>query len=190
MASKKIIVFIIAAALALAAGGYYVFTKTKTATDKNSTAAAAPVVKKDSSVFDPLIPAAIGYVNDFGYYFTPKQSDTLTSIIQQFEKATTDQIAIVTFNTLPVTNENFDAFTKALFNKWGVGVKGKNNGIVIAICKSMRKIRIQNGDGITPKLSDETTKAIIDEVIIPEFKKGDYYAGVKKGLLTIIARLN
>jgi uncharacterized protein len=66
-----------------------------------------------------------------------------------------------------------------------VGQKEKNNGVTIALCKELRKIRIQNGDGITPKLSDAATKVIIDKIIFPEFIKGDYYNGIKKGLLEI-----
>lgn len=188
MASKKILL-IIAAALAMAAGGYYFFSKAKPLTvsaDKKSTDTIPEVVKKDSSIFDALIPAPIGYVNDFGYYFTPVQSDSLTQIIQQYEKATGNQIAIVTFNALPIPKEDFDAFTLALANKWGVGQKEKNNGVTIALCKEFRKIRIQNGDGITAKLTDAATKAIIDNVIFPEFAAGNYYTGIKKGLLDII----
>lgn len=184
---KKIVLLITVAGV-LGAAGYYFYSnrepeKIKLAT---LTEAAAPVINTDSLRFDKLIPSAVGYVNDFGYYFTAAQVDTLSQIIQQHQKATTNQIAIVTFNSLAIEPQDFDAFTKALANKWGVGQKEKNNGITIAICKELRKIRIQNGDGITLKLSDAGTKAIIDNVIFPEFIKGDYYTGIKKGLLEII----
>jgi uncharacterized protein len=144
------------------------------------------VINPDSLRFDKLIPSAVGYVNDFGFYFTKAQADTLSQIIQQHQKATSNQIAIVTFNSLAIEAQDFDAFTKALANKWGVGQKEKNNGVTIALCKALRKIRIQNGDGITVKLTDANTKTIIDNVIFPEFVNGDYYNGIKKGLLEII----
>lgn len=191
MQSKKIIV-LITAAIALAAVTYYFYTNREPEKIKLSTLTETPaarVANVDSLRFDKLIPSATGYVSDFGYYFTAAQADTLSQIIQQHQKATTNQIAIVTFNTLAIEPQDFDAFTKALANKWGVGQKEKNNGVTIALCKALRKIRIQNGDGITAKLSDASTKAIIDKVIFPEFINGDYYNGIKKGLLAIIAQL-
>lgn len=184
---KKIIVFI-TAAVVLTASAYYFYTSREPEKIKLSTLTEPPainVVNIDSLRFDKLIPSAVGYVNDFGYYFTTAQDDTLSQIIQQHQKATTNQITIVTFNTLAIEPQDFDAFTKALANKWGVGQKGKNNGVTIAICKDLRKIRIQNGDGVTAKLTDAATKGIIDKVIFPEFIKGDYYNGIKKGLLQI-----
>ena len=185
---KKTILFI-TVAVVLGGAGYYFYSNREPEKIKLSTLTEPPainVVNIDSLRFDKLIPSAVGYVNDFGYYFTATQADTLSQIIQQHQKATSNQIAIVTFNSLPIAPQDFDAFTKALANKWGVGLKEKNNGVTIALCKELRKIRIQNGDGITPKLSDAVTKDIIDKIIFPEFSKGDYYNGIKKGLLEII----
>jgi uncharacterized protein len=184
---KKTILLITVTAV-LGGAAYYFYTNREPEKIKLSTLtepAAAAVVNIDSLRFDKLVPSAVGYVNDFGYYFTAQQADTLSQIIQQHQKATTNQIAIVTFNTLAIEPQDFDAFTKALANKWGVGQKEKNNGVTIVLCKELRKIRIQNGDGITPKLSDAATKVIIDKIIFPEFIKGDYYNGIKKGLLEI-----
>lgn len=184
---KKIILFFTAAAV-LSSAGYYFYTNREPEKIKLATLTEQPaaVINLDSLRFDKLVPSAVGYVNDFGYYFTKAQADTLSQIIQQHQKATGNQIAIVTFTSLPIDAQDFDAFTKALANKWGVAQKEKNNGVTIALCKELRKIRIQNGDGITVKLSDANTKAIIDNVIFPEFIKGDYYNGIKKGLLQII----
>jgi len=176
--------------LLLAGGAYYLYINQQPEKVRLSTlteaAATSSVVNVDSLRFDKLIPSAVGLVNDFGYYFTAQQADTLSQIILQNEKKTSNQIAIVTFNSLPIDAQDFDAFTKVLANKWGVGQKDKNNGVTIALCKALRKIRIQNGYGISNKLTDANTKIIIDQVIFPEFIKGDYYIGIKKGLLKII----
>jgi uncharacterized protein len=66
--------------------------------------------------------------------------------------------------------------------------KNKNNGIVIGLSKGHRTIRISNGYGIEPILSDKETKKIIDEIIIPEFKNERYYEGIRKGILKIIEK--
>lgn len=65
--------------------------------------------------------------------------------------------------------------------KWGIGQKGKDNGIIILLAKSDQKVAIQAGRGTEAKLTDFMSKQIIDSRIIPEFKRGDYYAGLDEG---------
>lgn len=131
----------------------------------------------------PLRP--IGYVNDFEGLLTDEQVKQLTEIIKKHEQQTTDQIAIVTLTSLK-PYENIDEFSLNLANQWGVGQKGKNNGVLIAIAAGLGKIRIQNGYGIESRLTDPETKRIIDELIIPEFRSRNYYEGLKKALEAIL----
>ena len=70
-----------------------------------------------------------------------------------------------------------------------VGKKVENNGILIGIRKSLRKIRISNGNGIEKKITDGETKKIIDSIIIPEFKKGKYFDGTLQGMLAMIGKI-
>ena len=102
---------------------------------------------------------------------------------------TTIQIAIVTLDSSYVAEEEFDYFITALGNAWGVGQKNKNNGIMIGVSASLRRIRISNGYGIEAKLSDNETKKIIDEIVLPEFKERNYYTGLKKGLAAIMIKV-
>ena len=67
--------------------------------------------------------------------------------------------------------------------------EGQKNGVVIVFGKQIRQIRIQVGDGLEKKLKDEEVKRIIDYTIIPEFKKGDYFLGIKNGLIEIIKEI-
>lgn len=64
--------------------------------------------------------------------------------------------------------------------------KHKDNGVLIAISKGYRQIRIQNGNGIEKIITDNETKEIIDNFFIPDFKKGNYYDGTLKGLVELI----
>ena len=143
----------------------------------------------DSNNYSFQIPVPTGYVNDYAGLFTDEQKDSLTSIISEHEKQTTNQIAIAIFDTLKIPTDSFDSYTLHIFNNWGVGQKDKNNGVLITICLKMRMIRIQNGYGIEKKLSDSETKQIIDSIIIPEFKNGDFYEGTKKAVLAIIKKI-
>jgi uncharacterized protein len=133
---------------------------------------------------------ALGWTSDFEHIFTEDQILVLDSIISKFEKETTKEIAIVTIDSSWTTKENFDSLTLAIGRNWGVGKKDKNNGILIGISTGLRKIRIQNGYGIETILSDAETKKIIDDIIIPEFKNGNYFEGTKKGLLALMQKVH
>lgn len=113
----------------------------------------------------------------------------MDSIIDKFEKETTNEIAIVTIDSSWTTKESFDSLTLAIARNWGVGKKDKNNGILIGISTGLRKIRIQNGYGIEAILTDAETKKIINDIIIPEFKKGNYFEGTKSGLLALMQKV-
>jgi uncharacterized protein len=131
----------------------------------------------------------IGWTNDFEHIFSNSQINELDSIISSFEKQTTNEIAIVSIDSSCTTKEQFDSLILKIGNDWGVGKKGINNGIVIGISTRLRKIRISNGYGIEAKLTDAETKKIIDDIILPEFKKGNYFEGIKKGLIALMQKV-
>ncbi len=135
------------------------------------------------------IPEPLGYVNDFEKIFNANEIQTLTSIIKDFEAKTGIQIAILTTDTSMVTSERFENFVVAVGNKWGVGKKDENNGIVIGFSKGYRKIRISNGYGIEKLISDKETKGIIEDHFIPYFKQNEYYQGTFEGLKSLIELL-
>lgn len=152
------------------------------------TNAGSPPVSKNNIVHPCgiILPKATGYVNDFTHLFTTQQTHTLDSIIGLQEQQTTNQIAIITIDTSMLGKCTVDEYTLAIANEWGVGVKGKNNGVLIGIAPGLRKMRIQNGDGIEKILSNERTQIIIDSFFIPEFKNGNYFQGTMNGLAELI----
>ncbi|WP_431211895.1 TPM domain-containing protein [Puia sp. P3] len=143
----------------------------------------------DAALLRDTIPRPIGYVNDFEHLFTPVQVDALDSMINEYERRTTIEIAVLTVDTSLTLPGNFDFFTQQTMSAWGMGKKGRNNGVLIGISRSFRKIRIQNGAGIEKILPNADTKKIIDEAFIPYFRKGQYYEGVVSGLRTLMQRL-
>ena len=137
----------------------------------------------------PYLIKPVGWTSDYGHIFTEQQIIKLDSILSEYEKRTTNEIAIVTFDSSFIHDENFDSLVLAIHNFWRVGKINKNNGILIGISTAKRKIRINNGYGIEDKLSDEETKAIIDDIVIPAFKKGDYFVGVQNAIEEIIKKI-
>jgi uncharacterized protein len=139
--------------------------------------------------FGQSLPKSIGFVNDFENIFTDKQEQVLDSLIKNFEKETKIQIAIVTLDSSYTNKSDFDNYTLKLANNWGVGQKDKDNGLLIGISSSLRKMRIQNGYGIKKILSDQETQVLIDSLFIPNFKQDKYFDGTKKGVTGIINTL-
>ena len=148
---------------------------------------------KETASLQLIIPEKpISWVSDFEKLFTTEQSNYLDSLIHIYETSTGNEIAIVTLSldTFQIENsQKFDDFSLALFNKWGVGKKDKNNGIGILISTKLKRIRIEVGKGLIKKLSDEEAKLIIDTQILPAFKKGEYYNGVLQGLIAIFKEI-
>ena len=145
--------------------------------------------RKSRKVFWDNPPDSAGLVNDYENLYTDIEEAILDSLITNFEKTTTVQIVVITFDTTLISSDSLDALTLRLGNHWGVGQKNKNNGVVIGISRGYRKMRIQNGYGIEKILSDAETKIIIETVFIPHFRNGEYYEGTSNGLKILMATL-
>ena len=121
---------------------------------------------------------AWNWVVDLEGIFTEQQEDTLTRAIAQFEKETGNQFLIMTLDQRMLVNQPLDSMINLIHNYWGVGQKEKNNGVVIGLSAGLEKI-----------LSDEETNAILQNYLLPYFKKGEYYTGVKNGLEAIMEKI-
>jgi uncharacterized protein len=134
-------------------------------------------------------PKATSWVNDFEDIFTSSEERKLEKQILAFKAKKRMEIVIVTIDKRAMTTEEFDVFTLEIARIWAVGSKEKNDGMLIAISKGLRRIYIHNGIGTAEIFSDAATAKIIDEVFIPAFKKGEYYQGTKDGLKSITKNL-
>jgi len=135
-----------------------------------------------------VFPEPIGFVNDFDDVFTDAEEKTLNALILRHKKQTTNEIAIITIQSI-AHYEDLYKYSLDLANYWGVGQGGKDNGVLIAIYNKNREIRIQNGFGIEERLTDEETQRVLQNDIIPHFKKGKYFEGIKQGLRSIMAEI-
>lgn len=140
-------------------------------------------------MFFKKIPSRIGMVNDFENVFNLKEIDEIDNLIMSVHKSK-DVVFVVLSLDSTMSNKNlFDAITLKTARQWGIGDKSTNNGILIAFSKSLRRIRIQNGFGIEARLSDGETSTLINQVILPEFKVGNYSQGIMKGIQEIESKL-
>lgn len=96
-----------------------------------------------------------------------------------YSDSTSTQIVVAIISSTEGENINF--LGAQWGQQWGIGQEGKDNGILILLAKDDRRIAINTGYGVEGSLTDFMSKRIIESVIIPEFKKGDYYSGLNKG---------
>lgn len=126
-------------------------------------------------------------ISDFDSIFQYQERRELGDLLRNYDDHTTRQIVIVTIDSLkPYTD--IQKFATDLANYWGVGDKEKNNGLTIVLCKPERKIGIATGLGTEKALTDSICKAVIDNTMIPKFKEGDFYEGIKSGVVGLIQK--
>jgi uncharacterized protein len=124
----------------------------------------------------PSKPSPERLVNDFAGVLSNEERNALEAKLVKYNDTTSTQITVVIENSLD-GDDVFD-YSFRLAQNWGIGQKGKNNGILIYVAVIDRKIRIQVGYGLEATVTDAAAKKIIEEVIKPQFKQGNYYQGI------------
>ena len=132
------------------------------------------------SLAELKLPEPKGFVNDFGGMLSPQIETELEARLQDFERETTNEIAVVTVPNLQGTT--VEDFAVRLFEKWKIGKKDKDNGILLLIAKAERKMRIEVGYGLEPSLTDAEAYGIIVNNLRPRFQEGNFDAGVKEAV--------
>ncbi len=132
-------------------------------------------------------PELTGRVVDQANLMTSAQRAALTSDLEAFEAKSTDQIVVVTVPSLQ--GYPIDEYGSALGRKWGIGQKGKDNGVLIIVAPNERKVRIEVGRRLEPLLPDGKAGEIIRGTILPAFRRGDYASGIKAGVTEVKAVL-
>lgn len=128
-------------------------------------------------------PRPAGWVADYAGVIEPQAYQKMTGVIQELEKKTGAEIAVVTVKKLE--NETIDSFSVQLFKKWGIGKKGKDNGVLLIAAIEDRKVKIEVGYGLEGILPDGLCGEILDTYIIPAFKKGAFGEGLMMGTLAL-----
>lgn len=129
-----------------------------------------------------------GWVSDVAEILPPKTENKLNEIIDRLETLNRSEIAIVTVNeTSGVSSPK--AFATELFNDWGIGKKEEDNGILLLISVKDRRVEIETGYGLQKILPDVTVQQIIDTIILPKFKEGNFALGTLEGTKRMVVLL-
>jgi uncharacterized protein len=134
----------------------------------------------------PDRPSPQRLVNDMADFLMPNDENQLEAKLRAYNDSTSTQIVVVTV----LSSGGYPAweFATMIGEKWGVGQKGKNNGVVILIVKETRDVHIATGYGMEGVLPDAAAKRIVDQILIPNFKNGQFYEGLNSAIDAIITR--
>ncbi len=129
---------------------------------------------------DPMSPPRL--VNDFAGVLTPEQRQALEMKLEDFDRQTSTQIAVVTVADL--ADYAPSDFAQRLHDKWGIGHEGKNNGILVLVKPSQPgsrgEVYISVGYGLEGVVPDITAGRIIDNEMLPAFRDGNLYEGIDR----------
>jgi uncharacterized protein len=131
------------------------------------------------------IPVLQQRVVDFTNTLSYNEWKDLESRLKLFEDSTSTQVAILLINSLE--GGSIEDYSMRVFEKNKLGVKGKDNGVLIVVAKQDRKVRIEVGYGLEGVLTDALTSQITTREITPHFKAGNFYQGLTSGVNAIIA---
>lgn len=128
---------------------------------------------------DMTFPELTGRIVDVANVFQSGVKADLESHLADFEASTGQQIVVVTLPTLD--GQEIADYTYQLGRHWEIGQKGKNDGVIILVVPTERVARIEAGYGLEGDLTDAASSLVINNIMIPFFKTGDYQTGIVQG---------
>ncbi len=136
----------------------------------------------------PAIPKVKTSVYDNAKMMSGFEAKSLEQKLIQYNDTTSTQIVVITINSLQ--GNEIAIYATELAHKWGIGQAEKDNGILILASKDDRKITIRTGYGVEHLLTDALSRRIIENIIKPKFRDGDFYGGFDKATSVIMAIMN
>ena len=136
------------------------------------------------NAFADDIPGYSSYVNDYAGIISEKDKASMESVAKEVEDKTGAQIAVLTVKSM-APYASIEDFGMAVAEKWKVGQKDKDTGIIIILAMEERKVRIEVGYGLEGIFNDARAGRILDNTILPYFRGGDFSAGLRRGMFKI-----
>ena len=138
---------------------------------------------------DVVYPPASGYVVDQSGIIDSAARSRLEAWILELKQKTNAEVAVVTVDsTEPLSIEEYAV---NLFKRFGIGQKGKDNGVLLLVAYKDHHMRIEVGYGLEGAITDAYSSRIISTIMTPEFKQGNFSDGIEKGtaaIVTLIAK--
>jgi uncharacterized protein len=135
----------------------------------------------------PNYPELTGRIVDNANILKPEDKAAIEAELKSLEGTSTDQVAVVTVNSLD--GYAIEDYGIGLARKWAIGQKDKDNGIVLIVAPNERKVRIEVGRRLEPMMTDTMSEIIIQNAILSKFRRGDFSGGIRDGVRDIKAVL-
>jgi uncharacterized protein len=135
----------------------------------------------------PVFPALTGRVVDQARILDAATRQRLEEQLASYEKTSGNQIVVVTLSSLqglPIEDYGY-----RLGRHWGIGQKDRDSGALLIVVPSERQTRIEVGYGLEGELTDAASRMIIEQAMLPRFRKGDYAGGIEEGVTAMLTVL-
>lgn len=143
---------------------------------------------KTEKKYDPYPKPDSGYVTDLAGLLTPDEEEKIEVWLWQVESKTNVEIAVVTIDSIedfPGGGTSIESFAQGLFDKYGIGNLPKNDGVLLLVARNDRKARIELG-AYYGQSRDGDANRIMQNTIVPQFKKGNYSKGITNGVKDLV----
>ena len=138
------------------------------------------LILSNLSFAEEEFPQYQGFVNDFAQKFTPEYKRNLSLILQVFRDKLGVEMVVVTMPSLG--DSDIDDYATRLYEKWKIGKKETDEGLLILVAEKERKVRIEVGYGLEGILPDGKVGAILDEYVIPQLRTDNYPQAVRNAI--------
>ena len=134
------------------------------------------------------VPALKGRVNDYAGVLSAGYSRELEAYLASVENKSGAQVVLLTLKSLE--GENLESFSIRVADSWKTGTAEDDNGVILIVALQEKKLRIEVGYGLEGVLTDAVSGIIIRDVIVPEFRRGNFERGIAAGLQKIGMQLS
>lgn len=133
------------------------------------------------------LPSLTGRIVDAAQIIDARSKPEVERKLEDLESRSGIQLVVATIKSLE--GQDIESYANQLFRTWKLGEKTKNNGVLLLVAPSERKVRIEVGYGLEGTLTDALSNVIITNALVPRFKTGDFTGGISRGVDDIIAVL-
>ncbi|MDP8236662.1 MAG: TPM domain-containing protein [Candidatus Erginobacter occultus] len=126
-------------------------------------------------------------VNDFAGLLAPQTVERLEKLARSLWERSRDVVVVVTVES--IAPETIEGYAVGLFEYWGIGDEGTDNGILILVAEKERKTRIEVGYGLEGTIPDAEASRIVRDLMLPNFRQGDFNRGIDLAVQEVIGKI-
>lgn len=146
------------------------------------------ILVTSTAIAAPKFPLLTSRVVDTAHIISDDGRAKLENILKQEEDQTGNQVVVATVPNL--SGYTIEDYGYQLGRHWGIGQKDKDNGVILLVALKEHRVRIEVGYGLESKLTDALNSNIIQTIILPQFRNGNFEGGIYNGTQAILTTLN